>query len=170
MHFAISLPQLMYMLLDQSVSFLHDWILHTLTFYYYETTVTFILYIPNKVWVEIYYLWLGLLTKSGINLSTFTSWGGLKISCSSRSSNEGNLWFPRHVRTPFLAIFTMCAVLWISVSLVCTITLGLIPNQIPSMIILGLKGKSLEDSLRHIARGCEQSCPFWHYQEMLGFW
>jgi hypothetical protein len=131
-------------------SFTGDWILQNDAFHYWDTTVTCILNMLSKVWVEIWYFWLGFPAGFASIPTTFPSQGGLKIACGS-SSGWGVQICPLWCSTKWvLALFTMKAVWWILVSPLWASTLGHIVDGIPCVVIFGLQGISLAPSLKDI--------------------
>jgi len=112
-------------------SFKGDWIPQNDAFHYWDTTVTCILNMLSKVWVEIWYFWLGFPVGKATIPATFPSQGGLKMA---RGFNSG--WgvqiCPLSGSTKWvLALSTMRAGRWILVSPLWASTLGHIADGIP---------------------------------------
>jgi len=100
----------------QPFSFTGDWIPQNNVFHYWDTTVTCILNMLGKVWVEIWYFWLGFPVGKATIPATFPSQGVLKNACNSSSGWRVKI-CPLWCWTKWvLVLFTMRAVQWVLVS------------------------------------------------------
>jgi hypothetical protein len=96
--------------------FTGDWIPQNGAFHYWDTTVTWILNMLSKVWVEILYFWLGFPASKAIIPAAFPSHGELKIACRSSSRWGVKICALWSLTKWVLALFTMIVVGWVLVS------------------------------------------------------
>ena len=154
-------------------SFTGDWIPQNDAFHYWDTPVTCILNMLSKVWLQIWYFWLGFPAGKATIPATFPSQGVLKIAHDS-SSGWGVKICPLWCLTKWvLALFTMRAVQWVLVSPSEPQLLGTLQMEFLVCNDIGTSEHVLSTKLEGYFGGYGQSCPSGLHSdifEFLGSW